>query len=57
MILRFISSSTRKVKAIWFKMLAAVGSVAVAVSVSVSVSGSVAVPEPVHQVVVSYAMV
>ena len=50
MILRFISSSARKVGAIWFKMLAAVVSVAVAVPGSVAVSGSV-------PLVVSYAMV
>jgi hypothetical protein len=38
-------------------MLAVGRSVAVAESVLVSGSGSVAVPEPVHLVVVSYAMV
>jgi hypothetical protein len=36
MILRFIISSTRKVKAIWFKMLAAVGSAWVAVEAAES---------------------
>ena len=56
MILRFISSSTLKVKAIWFKMLAVVVSVAVAESGSGSGLGLVAVSEPVH-LVVSYAMV